>query len=928
MPLFNFVGSLSVIPLRSPGFRLQQMDANYHFRGPLLQAWPWYFYVAGIDRVCLPRSEGYLFEDSHPQYSTHCQYLHRTTAWRVPILVGPPISSRAEDAETRAAILLLLFRPWHGTVESVLRDEQAPSGCAASCVDAWGAYSRQLSALDHASRKTTRPESFTEVYWARRILHVVRNIDNWTAPTTGTANAGVRENPEAAMGVSNTTEISLGPGVFLAAEADLDSCSSCADQDHDEESDPDAHADIMPGEDRSKALLLVSPDLVLDTASVDVPSSLGSRSLRSLQTYFPLRRGLLPESSGNDLRPPACTVASRRVLKQAWSEWGDVELQFDSASAADTAVFEANVQRPSVIICDTHPIEILQAAWTNIRNGLCRQLDGRLNIKQAAYHLLFALRLAALVNPASGQQAPSPCALLGGPGTGKTHMLNLNAQLMERFLPGAAVSCAFMNSAARLIKGTTLHAEFGMGLDGRQQTSTTALRSLTQRWQHKRILRIDEISMVSAELLARTESTARTAKQKLFRPWGDLLVDLSGDIQQLPPVRQRSILADPRPAPASSSITRSDTSPPDPQLAERGRELWLDVKSVIFLNYSRRCSGPLADVLRDMRDSTTLSDASWNALQQRLLSHPNATAARAQVRAGMFSDRSCRAGVLRHDVRVSLCRHRELQHATTAGSPLFVSVAADRCIEKSCPGALTQKDYLNILRISSLTTTKQLQGFLFLYVGMTVVLEERLSQKLQLVRGCPCKIAQILFDIREPDTDQAPPGEFHVLQFVPEALLLRVEDVAWKKHPILEPGCFYLPARRRSWTTSLPGSATTTVSVERLQLPVTNDAAATAYNLQGQTIPRGIFALSAPDNMSRDELWISLYVLLSRPPSLEDTVFLDLPKRASFEGGPPAFLKAEMHRLRALETTTLQQLHSELGKWGMHEAAAAIEALL
>ena len=162
---------------------------------------------------------------------------------------------------------------------------------------------------------------------------------------------------------------------------------------------------------------------------------------------------------------------------------------------------------------------------------------------------------------------------------------------------------------------------------------------------------------------------------------------------------------------------------------------------------------------------------------------------------------------------------------------------------------------------------------------MTVVLEEKLCRKIGLVRGCGCIVRRILFDRREPNLSNGEPGQFHVLHYVPEALILQVPEVAWVKDPLLGPGCFYLPARRRSWTAHLKGSGACTLTVERLQIPVTNDSAGTAYSLQGQTLDRGIFVLNQPGGMSRDELWISLYVLLSRTPSLECTVLLALPPR-------------------------------------------------
>ena len=337
---------------------------------------------------------------------------------------------------------------------------------------------------------------------------------------------------------------------------------------------------------------------------------------------------------------------------------------------------------------------------------------------------------------------------------------------------------------------------------------------------------------------------------------------------------------------------------------------------MIILTYSRRCSGVLSQILSEM-EFGTLSNDSWYSLQKRVLTHPSAKEARQQVRAGDFAGRSCRAGVLRHDVRAGLVQHRELQHAAAANSSLFVAVAADRCTDKTCPRILTRTDYLELLEVANLNTTKQLQGYLFLYEGMTVVLEEKLCRKIGLVRGCGCIVRRILFDRREPNLSNGEPGQFHVLHYVPEALILQVPEVAWVKDPLLGPGCFYLPARRRSWTAHLKGSGACTLTVERLQIPVTNDSAGTAYSLQGQTLDRGIFVLNQPGGMSRDELWISLYVLLSRTPSLECTVLLALPPRDAFDGGPPAFLRQEMTRLRALEAQTLRRLHADLLKWGL-----------
>ena len=207
---------------------------------------------------------------------------------------------------------------------------------------------------------------------------------------------------------------------------------------------------------------------------------------------------------------------AKAALHRAWQDWAEVESQ--SGGFSDTG--DVDVDQPCAgIVQPTHPAEVLRAAWENIRQGLCKQRDGDLNVKQAACHLLFALRLALLLAPGAEKTSPQSCIVLGGPGTGKTYILNLNAQLLERFCPDSAVSCAFMNAAARLVQGTTLHAAFDLRLDQQYRPSESALRALTTCWLPKRILRIDEISMVSAELLSQVETAARLAKQNSRPQW-------------------------------------------------------------------------------------------------------------------------------------------------------------------------------------------------------------------------------------------------------------------------------------------------------------------------------------------------------------------------------------------------------------------------
>ena len=102
---------------------------NYQHRGDVLFAWPWYFYAASVHRVTLQRrmdaSERHLFDVEHPDYDKWLQHILSRQPWSVPLLIGPHIPSNASDPASRAAILLLLFRPWIGPPSSVLRRDHA-----------------------------------------------------------------------------------------------------------------------------------------------------------------------------------------------------------------------------------------------------------------------------------------------------------------------------------------------------------------------------------------------------------------------------------------------------------------------------------------------------------------------------------------------------------------------------------------------------------------------------------------------------------------------------------------------------------------------------------------------------------------------------------------------------------------------------------
>lgn len=124
--------------------------------------------------------------------------------------------------------------------------------------------------------------------------------------------------------------------------------------------------------------------------------------------------------------------------------------------------------------------------------------------------------------------------LLGGPGAGKTHVLKMCLALQHRFFPNTAQQCAFMNSAARLIAGRTLHSALNLPNGAWTASCRTLGKSkdtMLAVWRRILLLCIDEISMVPADTFSQSEYRARQVKQD-EREWGSMTLLLTGDYLQ------------------------------------------------------------------------------------------------------------------------------------------------------------------------------------------------------------------------------------------------------------------------------------------------------------------------------------------------------------------------------------------------------------
>ena len=130
----------------------------------------------------------------------------------------------------------------------------------------------------------------------------------------------------------------------------------------------------------------------------------------------------------------------------------------------------------------------------------------------------------------------------GSAGTGKSVLLReIIAALRRKYQkePDRVAVTASTGLAACNVGGVTLHSFAGIGL-GKEEVPELVRKikrnqKAKHRWMRTKILVVDEVSMVDADLFDKLEAIARQLRNN-GRPFGGIQLVITGDFFQLPPV--------------------------------------------------------------------------------------------------------------------------------------------------------------------------------------------------------------------------------------------------------------------------------------------------------------------------------------------------------------------------------------------------------
>ncbi|KAE8222285.1 hypothetical protein CF319_g4493 [Tilletia indica] len=473
----------------------------------------------------------------------------------------------------------------------------------------------------------------------------------------------------------------------------------------------------------------------------------------------------------------------------------------------------------------------------------------------------------------------------GEAGTGKTVVVRLLRQLLERYGKGGQILfMAPTGKAACAIGGSTQHSTFAidlhrrglaseaLGHEQREQVSSRRIRYLQNTFTNVRWLFFDEVSMTSCEIMAEIDQALRIGRQNFDVPFGGMNVLFAGDLCQLPPVLSSALYSD--------YTSRSNTS--DVQtMVELGRAAWRKINSVVnFTEQMRMQDADMAAVLSRLRlRKCTVADADL-LNQQALRSSEFPTGVE------LSNEKDAIVLARTNETVRSLNHQRATQYASNVGSDCVVSSAKDKTV-----APMTDERRRALLNYNGTAKSKVGLGRIPLFKGMPVVYRgPNQSVSLGVTNGA---FATVVGWELQPDAWGC---------LTPKGVVLKFSDDASWALSELPNGCLPILPTPSSFKFAPTEQDGAIEKVQRQQLPLQPGFAMTVHSAQGITARGAVIV-----DLHRGGF--EAYVAASRATRKED-LFLLRPITVGNLNKPPLprALRLELQRLNIIAERT-SRLH-------------------
>ncbi len=498
----------------------------------------------------------------------------------------------------------------------------------------------------------------------------------------------------------------------------------------------------------------------------------------------------------------------------------------------------------------------------------------------------------------------------GSGGTGKSFVVRALQDMLKQWGRSSwLLTTATTGIAGFKIRGRTLSSAVGMPRAIRPEDNDLQARDkhagsiLELTLRAARILLIDEVSMLSCQMLARTSrKIANVLGSKL--PFGGLHVVFVGDFFQLPP-------------PHSSNVPLYDAGAAVQARAgsdcHSGRELWDGLTDVVFLTEQmRQARDPeWAEMLERVRYGLA-TDSDYQLVQSRVLSN---TVRPPADPAPLY--------VFPLDVQRTAANFQAvIRHATELRQTILIA-----CAEDALAGADGKAhrdrpiEFSHALKILALPEnsaskgkgSKGLPSKLPLLPGMPIYLKENMATEFGLCNGSQGILVRVILDPREPPIPAWEPGDItpiqHALTYLPLALLVRFPDATLTEplDPSLSDDPRVVPIRPTHVSFFYRWSGSRYIKVFRKQFHVFPGYARTLHGAQSESLSNMVTDINIPFPCAN-----APYVLLSRPVDRKAICLTTAFSKKVLCRPPPWPLLNEQERLDLIAERTLQPYRNKI----------------